>query len=756
MAARAVPERDVQALIDDLKGVAHNLWWSWNPEAQDIFHELSPFFWDDTNHNAVEVMNWVSGQELRGRLADPAYFAKVQAICKNFGTYMKGQKTWGTRHAQALRHRPVAYFSMEFGLHESLRIYSGGLGILAGDHAKAASDLGVPLVGVTLFYRQGYFEQRIGGDGWQQERYPVHDPKKLPIRLVTDAMGSPIIESVEIGNDSVKFQGWEVPVGRVSVYLLDTDLPENDRKFRDLTAHVYGGDQWNRISQEIVLGIGGVRFLRALGVRPSVYHMNEGHSAFLTLELLRNHALTTGSQAEAMERVQSECVFTTHTPVPAGHDRFDAGLMGAALPRFAESLGMTMEEVMKLGRLHPDQPGEPFTMTVLALRMSRGANGVSELHGDVSRRMWQDLYPGKDVDSVPITAVTNGVHIAGWTTASSSRFWSRHVGEGWHEKMLDGTFWKEALTPASIPDEELWALRTRLRRELLEFARKRMRQQLLRQGGDDSSLPASFLSPDALTIGFARRFATYKRAPLFFRDLQWAVRILTNEQYPVQMIFAGKAHPRDDAGKRFIQEIVNFTRRPELAGKVVFLEDYDINVARYLVSGSDIWLNTPRRPNEACGTSGMKAIMSGALHVSTMDGWWREAFDGENGWRIGDDITAATEQEQDDRDAASLRAVIEKEAIPLFYDRGKNGLPHAWLKRVRRSLATLIPVYNTHRMVAEYTTLYYCPQARPNKVVPLEMEEAPRRATVAGGGKHPARRAKVAARRKPVGRRRGK
>jgi starch phosphorylase len=713
VAAQAVPERAIQALIDDLKGVAHNLWWSWNPEAQDIFHELSPFFWEDTNHNAVEVMHWVSGQELRGRLADPEFFKKVQAICRNYRAYMKGQRTWGTTHAATLKRRPVAYFSMEFGLHESLRIYSGGLGILAGDHAKAASDLGVPLVGITLFYRQGYFEQRINRDGWQQERYPVHDPKKLPIRLVTDEQGRPIIESVEIGNDVVKFQGWEVPVGRVSVYLLDTDLPENDQRFRDLTAHVYGGDQWNRISQEIVLGIGGVRFLRALGVEPSVYHMNEGHSAFLTLELLRAGASASETQAEAVERVRRACVFTTHTPVPAGHDRFDAGLMNAAFPRFAQSLGMSVEEIMKLGRAHPAELSEPFTMTVLALRMSHGANGVSELHGDVSRRMWRDLYPDREVDSVPITAVTNGVHIAGWTTATSSQFWSRHVGEGWHEKMLDGTFWKKVLTPASIPDEELWALRTRLRRELIEFARKRIRQQQLRYNGDGPQLPGDILSPDALTIGFARRFATYKRAPLFFRDMQWAVRILTNERYPVQMIFAGKAHPRDDAGKRFIQDIVNITRRPELAGRVVFLEDYDINVARFLVSGSDIWLNTPRRPNEACGTSGMKAIMSGALHVSTMDGWWREAFDGENGWQIGDDATSPNEQEQDEKDAASLRAVIENEVLPLFYNRGRNGLPHAWLKRVRHSLATLIPVYNTHRMVAEYTNLYYCPTSAP-------------------------------------------
>jgi starch phosphorylase len=581
----------------------------------------------------------------------------------------------------------------------------------------------------------------------------VQDPKKLPIRLVTDAKGTPIIGSVEIGNDVVKFQGWEVPVGRVSVYLLDTDLPENDQRFRDLTAHVYGGDQWNRISQEIVLGIGGVRFLRALGVRPSVYHMNEGHSAFLTLELLRDHASAAETHAEAMERVRSECVFTTHTPVPAGHDRFDAGLMGAALPRFAESLGMTMEEIIRLGRLHPDEPGEPFTMTVLALRMSRGANGVSELHGDVSRHMWQELYPGTDVDSVPITAVTNGVHIAGWTTASLSQFWSRHVGEGWHEKMLDGKFWKDSLTPAAIPDEELWALRTGLRRELLEVARKRVRQQLLRHGGDEAALSANFLSPDALTIGFARRFATYKRAPLFFRDLDWAIRILTNEKYPVQMIFAGKAHPRDDAGKRFIQEIVNITKRPELVGKVVFLEDYDINIARYLVSGSDIWLNTPRRPNEACGTSGMKAIMSGALHVSTMDGWWREAFDGENGWQIGDDAGAPSEQELDEKDAASLRLVIENEVIPLFYNRGRNGLPHAWLKRVRHSLATLIPVYNTHRMVAEYTKLYYCPQAGPKTAgLTGAVAAAPRKP--AGGKKQAARRASVAARRKPVARRR--
>ena len=709
MARRRKTDREIDALISELRALAYNLWWSWNPAAQQIFQELSPFFWEHVNHNPVEVINWISGQELRGRLQNPEFFEKVQKVCRGFHAYLTSTRTWGARNARSLKNAPVAYFSAEFGLHESLRIYSGGLGILAGDHAKSASDLGIPFAGVTLFYRQGYFQQQISNESWQLERYPSHDPAKLAIRLVRTKKGDPLVLPVEIGDDVVYFQGWEVPVGRVSVFLLDTDLPQNDQRFRDLTAHVYGGDQWNRISQEIVLGIGGVRFLRALGIAPSVFHMNEGHSAFLTLELLREQLEAGKPLGRAVEFVQKHCVFTTHTPVPAGHDRFDHRLMDGALGRFATSLGMATEKMMGFGRITPEDKNETFTMTVLALRMSRRANAVSELHGRTSQEMWKDLYPGTPVSKVPVGHITNGVHVAGWTSPTASRFWSRHLGPRWIDKLTDRAFWREALKQKKISDEELWTLRTGLRRELVEFARKRLRDQHLRQNANDFDVYENVLSPDVLTIGFARRFAAYKRAPLFFRDLEWAVRTLHSAERPVQMIFAGKAHPRDEAGKRFIQEIVNLSKRVDLFGRVVYLEDYDINVARYLVAGSDVWLNTPRRPMEACGTSGMKAMIHGSLHASTMDGWWREAFDGKNGWKIGEDADAGSEDLQDEIDALSLRSVLDNEIIPLFYDRGRDGVPHKWLKKVRHAMATLIPVYNTHRMVMEYAKEFYLP-----------------------------------------------
>ena len=710
MALRRISDRQIDSLITDLRGLAYNLWWSWNPDAQQIFHELSPFFWEHSNHNPVEVMNWVSGQELKGRLQNPESFKRVEAVCKSFHSYLSKKNTWARTHAAPLKGKSIAYFSAEFGLHESLRIYSGGLGVLAGDHSKSASNLGLPFVGVSLFYRQGYFTQLISADGWQQERYPAYDPARLPLSLVKDRRGNPVVISIEIGQDRLQIQAWSVNVGRIQIYLLDTNLPANEERFRDLTAHVYGGDQWTRIAQEIVLGIGGVRFLRALGMTPDVFHMNEGHSAFLTLELLREQLASKKPLHHAEAYAKHHCVFTTHTPVQAGHDRFDRGLMEAAFPKFAASLGMTMDQVMRYGRIHPDDTNETFCMTVLALRMSRDANGVSQLHSQVSRQMWKDIYPNTPLENIPIGYITNGVNITGWTSPKASEFWNARLGMSWVEKTRDAAFWQKAVDPKNIPDADLWALRTSLRRELVEFARRRLREQQLRNSPNDIGLFDGVLSPDALTIGFARRFATYKRAPLFFRDFEWAMRILTSKEMPVQILFAGKAHPRDDAGKHFIQQIVNISKRVDLFGKVVFIEDYDINVARHLVSGADIWLNTPRRPMEASGTSGMKTSIHGGLHVSTLDGWWREAFDGHNGWAIGEDRSFDNETAQDDYDAASLRTVLESEVIPLFYDRDKNGIPHRWLKRVRHAMLTLIPVYNTDRMVAEYTTKYYLPK----------------------------------------------
>jgi starch phosphorylase len=451
--------------------------------------------------------------------------------------------------------------------------------------------------------------------------------------------------------------------------------------------------------------------LRAMGIAPSMFHMNEGHSAFLTLELLREQVQAKMPLPKAEAHVKQHCLFTTHTPVPAGHDRFDRGLMEATFHAFAAKLGMNIDQLMRYGRVSPDDGNETFCMTVLALKMSRSANGVSELHGAVSRDMWKGLYPDTPVEKINIGHVTNGVNTSGWTSPTALEFWKSKLGPKWIDRVSDRKFW-QAVETKKISDEDLWALRTSLRRALVECARKRLREQDLMHGEGGLGLYDDVLSPDVLTIGFARRFATYKRAPLFFRDLEWAIRTITNKQKPVQLIFAGKAHPRDDAGKQFIQQIINITKRVDLFGKVVFLQNYDINVARNLVAGCDVWLNTPRRPMEACGTSGMKILIHGGLHCSTMDGWWREAYDGNNGWKIGEDITAESEQMQDDLDAASLRATMQNKIIPLFYDRGKDGIPHKWLKMVRHSIASLVSVYSTDRMVAEYTQKYYLPKKK--------------------------------------------
>lgn len=707
MRVRRIAEHQIDRLIKDLRDLSYNLWWSWNPAAQQIFHELSPFFWEHSCHNPVEVMHWVSGQELRGRLRSPEFFERVKDVCTQYRTYMTVRNTWAKKHARKLGRGPVAYFSAEFGLHESLRIYSGGLGVLAGDHAKSASNLGIPFIGVSLFYRQGYFQQHISREGWQQEQYPTYDPQKLPMTQVVDAKGNLVECTVELNHSTIHVRAWWVHVGRIRVLLLDTDHPRNEDRHRELTAHVYGGDQSTRIAQELVLGIGGVRMLRALNITPTVFHMNEGHSAFLTLELLRERLSAGNDLSEAEQYVRSHCVFTTHTPVPAGHDRFDRGLMEHVFAKYSQSLGLTIDQLMGYGRITPENSTETFCMTVLALRMSRDANGVSELHGQVSREMWRGLYPHTPVNKINIGHITNGVHITGWTAPSTSEFLTARLGRQWIERIADKSFWRRSLAGAIISDADLWALRTTLRRELVEFVRRRLREQDLANSSDSSASHDHVLSPHTLTIGFARRFATYKRAPLFFRDLDWAIRILTDATKPVQIVFAGKAHPRDDAGKHLIQQIIQLTRRKELAGRVIFLENYDIAVARQLVAGCDLWLNTPRRPMEASGTSGMKVAINGGLHCSTMDGWWREAFDGRNGWRIGEDTTAPSEAEQDDKDAVSLRAVMEGEIIPLFYQRDKHGVPHGWLKRVRHAMATLIPQYNTDRMVAEYTTRYY-------------------------------------------------
>ena len=706
--------------------VSRNLWWTWSQEAQEIFQELSPRGWQNLYHNAVAILHEVSDYELRVRLQDPEFAERVGKVLRLFEAYMNDQATWAHEHAKPLRAKPVAYFSAEFGFHETLPIAAGGLGILAGDHAKSASDLGLGFVGISLFYREGYFQQAIDANNWQTEYYTLLNPKNLPIEPVLNDKGEPLVCRVDIGMNQVAFQAWRANVGRAVVYLLDANRPENEQHFRDLTQRVYGGDSTTRIMQEMLLGIGGVRLLRTLGVQPSVFHMNEGHAAFLTLELIREKMAAGKSLPEALSQTKEECIFTTHTPVEAGHDRFSPDLMDYAMHRFRTQIPAPFGELMKLGRVNPQNPQEPFCMTVLALKLSRAANAVSELHGRVSRHMWHCLYPGKPVEQVPIGHITNGIHLLGWMKGTVRRFWQRKLATSsadavpaafrssapdWAAQINSPDFWQRLADHDFISDEELWALRFKLRRELIEFARRRLLIQGQRLAQGDFIAFDQLLNPDALTIGFARRFATYKRAPLIFQQLENVVRLTREKDRPIQFIFAGKAHPRDDDGKRYIQHVIHLSKYSDLQGHLVFIENYDVHVARQMVSGCDVWLNTPRRPLEASGTSGMKAGCQGCLNFSILDGWWREGYDGTNGFAIGEDSHADSVEAQDRADSANLYKVLTQEVIPLFYQRDAQGIPRQWIQRIRRAMVTLVPQFTTMRMVREYTEKYYLPKS---------------------------------------------
>ena len=723
MTRKPLTTEELDALSAGLRKLSRNLWWCWDQEAQDVFQELSPRGWQNLFHNAVAVLREVSAAELRARLQDAGFAERVRCVLRDFEDYLADKNTWCHQNAPQLHKNPVAYFSAEFGFHESLPISAGGLGILAGDHAKSASDLGLGFVGVSLFYHEGYFQQTIDANNWQTEFYNLIDPANVPLEPVFDADGNRIVLSVEIGMSRVTFQAWRVNVGRVPVYLLDANRPENEQHFRELTARVYGGDSTTRIMQEILLGIGGVRLLRKLGIAPSTFHMNEGHAAFLTLELIREKMATGKKFTEATTATRAECLFTTHTPVEAGHDRFTPALMDYALKGYSALMSVPFADIIPLGRVNPQNADEPFCMTVLALKVSRAANGVSELHGQISREMWQCLYPGTPVDKVPIGHITNGIHLLGWMKGSVRQFWrkklinggdhtpitacQKHFGANWSEAVNMPEFWQKMTDPAFVSDEELWALRYKLRRELIEFARRRLLLQAHRVTQGDFIRFDHLLNPDALTIGFARRFATYKRAPLIFQQFENIVRLCHDRQKPVQFVFAGKAHPRDDEGKRFIQQIIHLSKHSELAGNLVFLENYDIHVARQMVSGCDIWLNNPRRPLEASGTSGMKASCHGCMNMSILDGWWREGYDGTNGFAIGEDSQPASIEEQDRLDSANLYKTLTEQVIPLFFDRDAQGIPRKWIQRMRRTMVTLVPQFTTDRMVKEYTNRYY-------------------------------------------------
>jgi starch phosphorylase len=606
--------------------------------------------------------------------------------------------------------RPVAYFSAEFGIHESLPIYSGGLGILAGDHIKSASDLGIPLVGVGLYYDQGYFRQRLDREGWQHEDYLNVDHRSLPMRAAL-SNGVPITISVETRTGTIAARVWQLSIGRTMLLLLDSNVEGNQPEDRELTARLYGGDDRVRIRQELLLGVGGVRALATLGIAPGVLHLHEGHSAFAALELVRQRTVVEGIDAwEAVRRVAAQVVFTTHTPVPAGHDRFSPALVDEHLGPLRESLGMDRERFLGLGRVNEHDHGESFCMTVLALKISHRANAVSSLHGQVSRAMWRSLYPDRAEDRVPIGHITNGVHVPSWLAPQMRQVYDRHLGPNWITRASDATLWDRI---DGIDDGELWETHQALKVQLIETVRRRAAQQAERRGDppETVALLRKALSFDALTIGFARRFATYKRATLMMRDLETFAAIVTNPTMPVQLVFAGKSHPHDGPGKALLREIAQMARDARFAGKLVFVEDYDINVGRHLVHGVDVWINNPRRPLEACGTSGQKIVLNGGLNLSILDGWWAEAYDGLNGFAIGMGETHTSAEVHDSRDSESLLSVLRDVVVPLYYDRDRDGLPREWIARVKRAIRTLGWRFSADRMVKDYLLKTYIPAA---------------------------------------------
>ncbi len=605
--------------------------------------------------------------------------------------------------------RPVAYFSAEFGLHESVPIYSGGLGILSGDHVKAASDLGIPLVGVGLYYSQGYFKQRLDLDGYQHEEYIDVDSRVLPIEPAVGVDGSAVTITIETRTGTISARVWMLAVGRNTVLLLDSDVDGNLPEDRELTARLYGGDDRIRIRQELLLGVGGVRALKALGISPGVAHLNEGHSAFAALELVRHRMIREGIDAtEAMSRVSSQIVFTTHTPVPAGHDRFSAHAVEEHLGPLRDALGLGHEQLMALGRVNPSDANETFCMTVLALKVSRRANAVSSLHGQVSRAMWTGLFPGLREERVPIGHITNGVHVPSWLAAPMHKVFDRHLGADWPRRCAEAGCWEAV---ESVDDGELWETHQALKARLVNFARRRAAASAERRGEAPETVAhvRQALSLDALTIGFARRFATYKRANLILQDVERIASLVNDPQVPIQLVFAGKAHPLDGPGKAVLQEVSHLMRDARFAGKVLFVEDYDINVGRHLVQGVDVWLNTPRRPLEASGTSGQKVVLNGGLNLSVLDGWWAEAYDGLNGFAIGMGETHSSVAVHDTRDGEALRAVLVDEVIPLYYDRDRDGLPRKWIARMKRAIRTLGWRFSADRMVTDYVLKSYVP-----------------------------------------------
>ncbi len=696
--------------LSRLKDLAYNLYWCWVGEIIQLFRRMDPILWEKTNHNPVKMLGMIDQTKLEHLSTNASFLNHLERAYSRLDFYMK-EETWFQKNYSDLTDFNIAYFSAEFGITECLPIYSGGLGILSGDHLKSASDLGIPLIGIGLLYQQGYFRQYLNFDGWQQELYPDNDFYNLPITLIKDKKNKPIICSVNFQNKPIYFQIWKAQVGRVPLYLLDTNILVNEQKHQDICDQLYGGDKETRIQQEFILGIGGIRALKAIGITPKVCHMNEGHSAFLGLErikdLIEEHKL---KPDEALVATSQCSVFTTHTPVEAGIDQFSPDLVNKYFRDSYSRLGINEQTFFGLGRQNVHDQNESFNMAFLALTLSSYYNGVSRLHGEVSRKMWQKRWPGLPVDEIPIKHITNGIHSRSWISNDMKGLYFRYLGPSWREDPSDQTAWENV---EQIPAEELWSTHERRRERLVAFARRKFKEQLIRRGASthEITMAEEILHPDTLTIGFARRFATYKRGTLLLKNKERLKNLLTNKERPVQFIFAGKAHPKDEAGKELIKQIVHFSRDPEVKRRIVFLEDYDQMIARYLVQGVDVWMNTPRRPMEASGTSGMKVIVNGGLNLSVLDGWWVEAFeiDPNVGWSIGKGEEYTDLAYQDDVEANALYDLLEKEVIPLFYERGQDDLPRGWINRMKSSLKRLCPIFNTNRMVQEYTENCYIP-----------------------------------------------
>jgi glycogen phosphorylase len=696
--------------IKRLKELAFNLWWVWHPDVQHLFKEIDALLWESSYHNPVAFLRDVNRSRLNAATSDRYFLDKYDRVLREFDRYMNEKDTWYSKTYPELTNELLAYFSFEFGLHESLMVYAGGLGVLSGDHLKEASDLGIPLVGVGFVYTYGYFSQRISEDGWQEaDNIPV-DFNSLPLIRLMDKNGDPITIAIDLPGRKVLARIYELNVGRVKLYLLHTNIPDNDPNDQQLTDRLYISDLELRISQEILLGMGGVRALRALGYAPTAWHMNEGHSAFLTLERALEYVKKGMSFQQATEMIKDTNIFTTHTPVPAGNDEFPLWLIDKYFVQVWSDLGLTRDEFVGIAEIKQSWGGDAFSMPILALKLSEFRNGVSELHGMVARDMWKFIWPEREEADVPIGHITNGIHTETWLARRIGILFSRYLGSDWADHIDEPGLWAQV---ENIPDEELWRVHRHLKRKLVAYIISRGRDQWKTAHVHPVQTIASgvLLDPYALTIGFARRFATYKRANLIFKDYDRLLNLVTNPRMPVQFIFSGKAHPADEPAKQMIREVYRAVKDARFGGRLAFLEDYDMNIARHMVQGVDVWLNTPRRPREASGTSGIKAALNGVLNFSVLDGWWREGFNGRNGWAIGEDINRTIDpQEQDAADALSLYETLENEIVPLYYEqRSADNLPAEWIGRMKENIRSIAGQFSMRRMVKEYMTRMYEP-----------------------------------------------